>query len=243
MWFFWPDFWVKFWKMSFGRWILEGECFRRPLLLEIKTGWKKLTQEFGSSIRASKLRFAEFGPKFGFRRCKFPVQKFVPEFTPILFCRMLVSELVGIDRVVSNTGGFGGCSLAPTTRMRVHSDVPWYKKLRRRVHSDVSRYQEPEWGHIRQNRPFTKPPFCFLSILPFLGRFSSISQQKWQNTLHLSWVLFFLCFSFLLNLHVSLHSNWAKSCSFDTRTHSAKNTNMILATGRYRGRDVFLSLA
>ena len=44
-----------------------------------KTGSKTSTQEFGSKIRASKIRFAEFGPKFGFRRCKSRVRKSVPE--------------------------------------------------------------------------------------------------------------------------------------------------------------------
>ena len=33
-----------------------------------------------------------------------------------------------------------------------------------KVHSDFLRYQRPERGHICQNRPFTKLPFCFLSI-------------------------------------------------------------------------------
>ena len=47
---------------------LEGEFFRGPLLLE-NTGSKNSTQEFGSKSRAPKIRFAEFGPEFGFRRC------------------------------------------------------------------------------------------------------------------------------------------------------------------------------
>ena len=29
--------------------------------------------------------------------------------------------------------------------------------------TDVPLHQKPERGHIRQNRPFTKPPVCFLS--------------------------------------------------------------------------------
>ena len=53
---------------------LEGEFIRGPLLLE-RTESKNSTQEFGSKIRASKIRFAEFGPKFGFRRCKIPPKK------------------------------------------------------------------------------------------------------------------------------------------------------------------------
>ena len=50
-----------------------------------------------------------------------------------------------------NEGTFE-CSLVPKTETRAHSGVP--------------RYQKPESGCIRQNHPFTKPPFlCFLSIL------------------------------------------------------------------------------
>ena len=50
---------------------LEGEFFWGLFC------WKKLpskisTQEFGSKIRASKICFPEFGPTFGFRRCKSP---------------------------------------------------------------------------------------------------------------------------------------------------------------------------
>ena len=40
---------------------LEGESFAG------ETGSKKSTQEFGS-----KICFPEFGPEFGFRRCKIP---------------------------------------------------------------------------------------------------------------------------------------------------------------------------
>ena len=59
---------------------LEGEFFRGPLLLEKKES-KNSSQEFGSKIRASKIRFTEFGPEFGFRRRKIPcsVQTFVPD--------------------------------------------------------------------------------------------------------------------------------------------------------------------
>ena len=67
--------------LNFGRWILrgeflEGEFFRGPLLLEKKS--KNSAQEFGSKIRASKIRSPEFGPKFGFRRCKIPCADFCP---------------------------------------------------------------------------------------------------------------------------------------------------------------------
>ena len=59
----------------------------------------------------------------------------------------------------------------------VLADVPWHQKRGNegtfrcspvpntgtRAHSDVRRCQKPERGYIRQNHPFTKPPFCFLS--------------------------------------------------------------------------------
>ena len=45
--------------------------------------------------------------------------------------------------------GTCGCAPVPQTGTKVHSDVP--------------RYQKPERGYIRQNHPFTKPPFCFIS--------------------------------------------------------------------------------
>ena len=65
----------------------------------------------------------------------------------------------------------------PERGPRVHSDVPRYQKPRNeatfgcspvsktgtKVHSDVPRHQKPEQRYIRQNHPFTKPPFCFLS--------------------------------------------------------------------------------
>ena len=77
-------------------------------------------------------------------------------------------------RVVSQKGGFAkgwfrkrvvlaGCSPVPKTGSRVHLDVPRHEKTGTRVHSDVSQHQKPERGHIRQNRPLTNLPFCFLS--------------------------------------------------------------------------------
>ena len=45
-----------------------------------KTESKTLTQEFGSKIRASKIRFQEFGPDFGSGGARSPVQTFVPDF-------------------------------------------------------------------------------------------------------------------------------------------------------------------
>ena len=69
--------------LNFGRWILggeflEGEFFWGPLLLE-KTESKNSTREFGSKIRASEIRFPEFGPKSGSGGAKSPVRTFVPD--------------------------------------------------------------------------------------------------------------------------------------------------------------------
>ena len=57
---------------------LEREFFRGPLLLE-KTESKNSTQEFGFKIRASKIRFTEFGLNSGSGGVKSPVQTVVPE--------------------------------------------------------------------------------------------------------------------------------------------------------------------
>ena len=48
--------------------------FRWPLLRSTEY----LTQEFGSKIRASKIHFPEFGPKFGLRSCKIPCAETCP---------------------------------------------------------------------------------------------------------------------------------------------------------------------
>ena len=56
---------------------------------------------------------------------------------------------VGSQKGGFQKGGFGGCSPAPKPGTRLHSDVP--------------RHQKPERGYIRQNCPFTEPPFCCLS--------------------------------------------------------------------------------
>ena len=77
MWIFRPDFWAEFWKVNFGRWISRRWIFQGGSLLE-KTESKNSTQEFGSKIRASKICFPEFGPKFGFRRRKIPCADFCP---------------------------------------------------------------------------------------------------------------------------------------------------------------------
>ena len=48
------------------------------------------------------------------------------------------------------------------TGTRVHSDVPRHQKPDEGTFG-CSLVPKPERGYIRQNRPFTKPPFCFLS--------------------------------------------------------------------------------
>ena len=61
--------------------------------------------------------------------------------------------------------GFGGCSPVPKEGTRVHSDVPRYqRKERRYIRMFPGTASRNDWN-ICQNRPFTKPPFCFLSIL------------------------------------------------------------------------------
>ena len=85
-----PDFWVEFWKVSFERWIFWVWIFQGASLA-VKTGSKNSTQEFGSKIRASKICFPDFGPKFGFRRCKIPCAESCPslgneECAPNFFC-------------------------------------------------------------------------------------------------------------------------------------------------------------
>ena len=76
-----------------------------------------------------------------------------------------------------NEGAFG-CSPGTKTGTRVHSDVPRSEnrnegtvacsartKTGTRVRSHVPPERKPERGYVRQNHPFTKPPFCLLSII------------------------------------------------------------------------------
>ena len=68
-------------------WISEGEFgevnfsrvhFSGSLFCWQKTESQNSTQEFGSEIRESKIRFPEFSPKFGFWRRKIPCADFCP---------------------------------------------------------------------------------------------------------------------------------------------------------------------
>ena len=87
--------------------------------------------------------------------CKNPLEQVVPgskthfEQSESPEQSELTPDLETNERSGFQKGGFGGCSPVPKTGTRVHADVP--------------QYQKPERGHIHQNRPFTKPPFCFLS--------------------------------------------------------------------------------
>ena len=49
-----------------------------------------------------------------------------------------------------------------SSKKSFHAVLPWQKKAMIFV---IPGPPKPEWVHIRQNCPFTKPPFCFLSIL------------------------------------------------------------------------------
>ena len=58
--------------------------------------------------------------------------------------------------MVFQKGGFGGCSHGTKTGTRVRSHVPPERK--------------PERGYVRQNHPFTQPPFCLPVSLELVVR-------------------------------------------------------------------------
>ena len=66
-------------------------------------------------------------------------------------------------RVVSKKGGFGGRSQVPNRNEGTFRCSPVPNKNRDEGTFGCSPVPKKERGHIRQNRPFTKPPFCFLS--------------------------------------------------------------------------------
>ena len=75
------------------------------------------------------------------------------------------SKFRGVDkRVVCQKGGFGRCSPGTKIGTRVHSDVFFGTKTGTRVRSHVAPERKQERGHIGQNHPFAKPPFCLLLI-------------------------------------------------------------------------------
>ena len=97
------NFSARFLGWILGGEFLDGEFFRGPLFLERK-GPKNSTQEFGSEIRASKIRLAEFGPKFGFRRCKIPCAEICPWLIPQEFFPACIGFVPG-----GMAGSFGQC--------------------------------------------------------------------------------------------------------------------------------------
>ena len=73
----------------------------------------------------------------------------------------------GCSRYQNRNDGTLGCSESPVAnpRTRVHSDVPQYHRPEPGYIRMFPGTNKPDRGHIRQNRPFTKAPFCFLSTL------------------------------------------------------------------------------
>ena len=55
----------------------------------------------------------------------------------------------------------------------VLADVPTERKPGTRVHADVPPERKLERGYIRQNYPFTNPPFCLPMIFTFRIGFNS----------------------------------------------------------------------
>ena len=78
MWIFWPDIWVEFWMMNLGSRISWGWIFQGAS----SAGKKNRIKKFDPRLRVRKSGvqnfFPEFGPKFGFRRCKIPCAEICP---------------------------------------------------------------------------------------------------------------------------------------------------------------------
>ena len=79
--------------------------------------------------------------------------------------RYILCNFGGTQKGGFQKGGFGGCSPGTKTGTRVRSDVPPERKTGTRVRSHVPPERRPEQGHIRQNHPFTKPPFYLPVII------------------------------------------------------------------------------
>ena len=69
---------------------------------------------------------------------------------------------------------FSGVRKRVVSKRVVLADVPQYQNPER----GSMQYQKPERGHIRQNRPFAKPPFCFLSNFVHSPWFSPTKPMK-----------------------------------------------------------------
>ena len=80
----------------------------------------------------------------------------------LLFRYSWLCQKSGVDkRVVSQKGGFGGCPPPPKeNRNEGTFGCSPGTKTGTRVRSHVPSERKSERGHIRQNHPFTKPPFC-----------------------------------------------------------------------------------
>ena len=82
-------------------------------------------------------------------------------------------------------GGFGGCSLDPPKRNEGTKPERQTPKTGTRVEKKERRYRKLEGGRIRQNHPFTKPPF-FISgpkigargLEPLLGQNERIVGER-----------------------------------------------------------------
>ena len=146
-------------------------------------GWVMLCPYFGG-ISASEKK--EPPPSFIPRREP-------PGSTPV---RPHLEQVGGSQKAQRpGTGGFqkgGFWRMLPGTKSRNEgtfgcSPVP---KTGRRVYADIPRYQKPERGRIRQNRPFTKlPPFYETALLLPLEqgvkyRYRNVHQAFQGSTAH-----------------------------------------------------------
>ena len=102
---------------------------------------------------------------------------FLPAELRTLTCRDFYRSVIGGSQKGGfQKGGFGGCSPGTKTGTRVRSPKPPFWKppfhfpvtlfgvdkrvvSKRVVSADVPPERKPERGYIRQNHPFTKPPF------------------------------------------------------------------------------------
>ena len=124
MWIFLPDFRVEFWKVNFERWISWGWIFLGASFLLEKIGSNNSTQEFGSKIRAPKIRFPEFGPpNSGFGGAKSPVQKFALDETALL--SPLEKTFKRARKGVQKARGIWPLDKTRTTVWKPPSTDPW----------------------------------------------------------------------------------------------------------------------
>ena len=82
--------------------------------------------------------------------------------SPLL--EFISSQVGGSQEGGFQKGGFGECSPIPKTATRVQKTERWPPTTGTRVQKKKRWYQKAERGYICQSHPFTKPPFCFISI-------------------------------------------------------------------------------